>query len=129
MRLCLATVVLTACVGSGERPVYRPTPDPGISQPPAGDPHRAARDIWIARCATCHGTAGRGDGPDSRLIRPRPVSFADAAWHTRTPDDQIARIIVDGGVAVGRSPSMPASPDLRGPSAQALVKLIRSFEM
>lgn len=96
---------------------------------PARDPHMAARDLWIARCATCHGATGRGDGPAGRLIRPKPASFADAGWQGRTQDGQIEQIIVDGGPAVGRSPSMPASPDLAGAQAKALVKLIRSFGM
>jgi hypothetical protein len=46
-------------------------------------------------------------------------------------DQHIALIIVGGGQAVGRSPSMPASPDLHGDKAMVdgLVKLIRSFKM
>lgn len=35
-------------------------------------------------CALCHGVSGRGDGPDGRLLRPRPADFRVhlAAGHT-----------------------------------------------
>ncbi len=65
------------------------------------------------------------------MIRPAPRSLADPAWQASVTDDQIRTIIVRGGAAVGRSPSMPASPDLAGQAQvlDGLVGLIRSFKM
>ncbi len=37
------------------------------------------REIYQAACASCHGTAGRGDGPAGRSLDPRPADLADAA--------------------------------------------------
>jgi high-affinity iron transporter len=38
---------------------------------------RAARELYAARCATCHGAEGHGDGPAARGLEPRPSDFHD----------------------------------------------------
>jgi hypothetical protein len=54
----------------------------------------------------------------------------DAAWQDKVKDDEIAKAIVGGGVAVGRTPGMPANPDLQAkPEVVAeLVKIVRKFK-
>ena len=37
------------------------------------------REIYRTNCATCHGTAGHGDGPQAAALTPRPSNLADAA--------------------------------------------------
>ena len=62
------------------------------------------RKIFRARCKTCHGSSGRGDGRMSRIIRnPSP---ADLTRSTLTHDEMLA-IVSAGGGAVGRSDRMP----------------------
>lgn len=76
------------------------------------DPAAEARALYTKRCATCHGREGLGDGPASGMLNPRPRSFADAGWQTSVTDAAIEKIILEGGVAVGKSPLMPPNPDL-----------------
>lgn len=72
----------------------------------------AADELFATRCAPCHGLRGQGDGRLAPNLNPRPRSFADAAWQASVTDTFLEQIIRDGGPAVGRSPLMPASPDL-----------------
>lgn len=72
----------------------------------------AADELFATRCAPCHGARGQGDGRLAPNLNPRPRSFADAAWQASVTDTFLEQIIRDGGPAVGRSPLMPASPDL-----------------
>ena len=37
----------------------------------------AARTLYAARCAACHGAEGRGDGPAARGMDPAPTNFQD----------------------------------------------------
>ncbi len=88
----------------------------------------AAREIYNQRCTTCHGASGTGDGPAGAALTPRPRSFSDQQWQALTTDDQLRRVIVQGGAAVGKSPLMPPNPDLEGrPEVVAgLVQIIRT---
>jgi len=72
----------------------------------------AAKTIFQQRCSTCHGTAGKGDGPASATLNPRPRAFGDKEWQKSVTDEHIEKIIKEGGAAVGKSPLMPPNPDL-----------------
>jgi hypothetical protein len=39
------------------------------------------RDLYVRHCASCHGAAGRGDGPAAAALAPRPTDL------TRTRED------------------------------------------
>lgn len=88
-----------------------------------------AQEKFQSLCSTCHGSSGHGDGPGAAAIHPKPRSFADAAWQDSVTDEQIQKAIVLGGAAVGKSPFMPANPDLKGKTEvlQALTKIVRGF--
>ena len=38
---------------------------------------RAARELYAARCAACHGAEGRADGPAAKGLDPAPTNFHD----------------------------------------------------
>ncbi len=88
-----------------------------------------AKSVFATRCAACHGAAGHGDGAAAAALNPKPRSFADQAWQESVTDDHIAKVIVEGGMAVGLSPLMTANPDLKDDPevVQGLVQLIRGF--
>lgn len=76
-------------------------------------PARAeAQQIFSTRCFACHGPDGRGDGPASTGLTPKPANFRDGSWQGTVDDQHIERIIQFGGAAVGKSPAMPSNPDL-----------------
>lgn len=88
-----------------------------------------ATKIFKARCATCHGVSGRGDGPVAKSLRPPPRDYSDIKWQKSVSDAKIATAIVKGGPAVGLKPTMPPNTDLENKPevVRGLVKLIRGF--
>lgn len=86
-----------------------------------------AKAVYENRCATCHGEAGRGDGPAARALAVKPRDYTDAAWQAATSDAQIRATIVGGGAAVGKSAVMPSNKDLDPAVVDALVRQVRSF--
>lgn len=99
------------------------------SAPPVSRADREAQTIFQARCAPCHGSAGRGDGPAAAGLVPRPRDLSQPSWQGSITDAQIERVIRDGGASIGLSPVMPAHPDLSGQPQRmsALRRLVRSF--
>lgn len=89
----------------------------------------AARTIFNERCAACHGTEGKGNGPASAALTPKPRNYTDPSWQASVTDEQIRKTIKLGGAAVGKSPVMPASPDLdeKPEVVEGLVKIVRKF--
>lgn len=88
-----------------------------------------ARAKWDNLCVTCHGKTGHGDGPGAAGINPKPRSFSDKAWQASVTDEHIAKVIVEGGKAAGKSELMAANPDLAGKAdvVADLVKKVRSY--
>jgi len=112
-------------------PTAAATPTPAVvpSSPPA-DPAYEARALFKMKCVVCHGDHGAGDGPGAPAIVPKPRAFADPVWQASVTDEQIKKIILEGGPAVGKSPAMPPNPDLKGKDqiVSALVTVIRDFK-
>lgn len=89
---------------------------------------KEAEDIFAGRCAPCHGPEGKGDGPASAGLTPKPANFGDLAWQKSVTDDHIDKIIAYGGAAVGKSAAMPPNPDLADkPVIQGLRQHIRGL--
>lgn len=89
----------------------------------------AAKEVFNTRCAACHGPEGLGNGPGAAALNPKPRNYHDKHWQAKVTDEDIKKTITYGGAAVGKSPMMPASPDLDGkPEVVAgLVKIVRDF--
>lgn len=62
------THAIAAAVGGGLDPTPRRPPSLARGQVVYGE-----------RCAACHGSAGRGDGPQAAAMRPAPANLADPA--------------------------------------------------
>lgn len=107
----------TASQPASQAPAPAASPAPSPSPAPAAgaasaDAKAEALQIFESRCVTCHGPQGAGDGPASAGLTPHPRNFRDPAWQQSVTDEHIEQIIQYGGAAVGRSPAMPANPDL-----------------
>lgn len=51
--------------------------------------------VYRENCVSCHGAAGRGDGPEAASLDPRPASLADAsALRDRSPLDFYHRVTI-----------------------------------
>ncbi|WP_437718695.1 cytochrome c [Sorangium sp. So ce448] len=133
LSIALLSVGLFGCTsGAGDvRPWTRDDhdpPNPGEGQGQGGKV--AARPVasdetdpglielaWQRNCSTCHGRAGRGDGPQGPMVR--APDLTDAAWQDRVTDAQMADTIRKG------KNKMPAF-DLPQPVIEGLVKRVRT---
>jgi len=112
-RLTALGLVLTAalaCGGSDASESQKSEPTVAIT---AADREAAAQRFGTV-CFTCHGKTGGGDGPASIGLVPQPRNFQDVEWQASVTDQHIERIIVGGGIAVGKAVTMPSNPDLAG---------------
>lgn len=128
--LTVAWLAASACGGApsggdGSATPAAPAAAPAASvAPTAVDPVAEATQIFTLRCTPCHGPTGAGDGPASKALVPPPRNFGDATWQASVTDTHIEQIIQYGGTAVGKSPTMPANPDLT--SKPAVVTALRA---
>lgn len=104
------------------------TPDPANPRTPrqsTGEPTTTVEGLdevsivtWRAKCSVCHGSIGKGDGPQAAMFKTRDLS--DPAWHATVSDEQIYEVIQKG------RNQMPAFA-LPEKVARNLVKLVRLF--
>ncbi len=137
-RLLFAIALLSACGKNDQPPAptsgspnAKPETGPG-SRPSSGGGGGAdeqAAAMFQNVCSQCHGLGGLGDGPAAASLNPRPRNYTDAAWQASVTDDDIKKIILEGGQAVGKSAMMPAQGQLKGKPevVEGLVKIIRGF--
>jgi mono/diheme cytochrome c family protein len=128
-----SVVAIAGCTSKDAAPAEpkaaEPAPAPTPAAEPAADPVAEAQEIYTNRCTVCHGATGKGDGDGSAALDPKPRDFTSADWQKEVTDEHLNKIIVYGGAAVGKAPTMPANPDLDAkPEVVAeLVKHIRSL--
>ncbi len=134
MRNVLAVIVVLALAACGSKKSDSSQPAAASDQVASADqtgpsPTEEARTTFKQVCATCHGENGMGDGPGAAALNPKPRNYTDKQWQASVTDDQIAKTILLGGAAVGKSPAMPAQPQLRDkPEVVAqLVRIVRTF--
>lgn len=79
-------------------------------------------------CASCHGRAGRGDGPNAGYLPVRPAVHADAVRMSRRSDDALFDAIAGGGAVMGMSVRMPSfGATLSAGEIRSLVAYIRAL--
>jgi cytochrome c oxidase cbb3-type subunit 3 len=71
----------------------------------------AARKDFVRFCAKCHGSEGKGDGPQADALDPKPRDLTDCARMKGESDDKLFTTIKEGGAAVQLSKDMPAWKD------------------
>jgi len=127
----LMVVTITGCSKPAPAPEPKPTATATPSPPPVvqESPASEAKTVFAKKCVACHGDHGLGDGPGGAALDPKPRKFSDAAWQAATTDERIAKVIVQGGPAVGLSPGMAANPELANKPevVRELVKIVRQW--
>ena len=73
-----------------------------------GDPV-SGRMYYVENCATCHGAEGKGDGPTAVSARmdPAPRNHTDGTYMNTRTDEQLRKVVAEGGPAEGKSMWMP----------------------
>jgi len=76
-------VVATIAVVDSSRSVAGPTPS-------AGEPN--GRLLYREYCSSCHGTAGKGDGPDATIFEARPRNLREGFLKKYKTDELVQRV-------------------------------------
>jgi mono/diheme cytochrome c family protein len=111
---------LAACSPSGSDPKPPPSPAPPTTAAPAplqpapaapaasagGGGDAAGAKLYATYCASCHGPRGDGDGPLAANLDPKPAKHSDPAYMSTLTDEDMFRVIKEGGAAAGLSPLM-----------------------
>ena len=131
--VCIGVVAMSmGCTSKDAAPAEQKAAEPAKPAAPAAapaekapsDPVAEAAEIYVNRCTVCHGEKGKGDGAGSAALEPKPRDFTSAEWQASVTDDHLTKIIVYGGSAVGKAPTMPANPDLDG-KPEVVVELVK----
>ena len=62
----------------------------------------AGKKLYDTQCATCHGTAGKGDGRmAAAMTEPKPSDLTDATWKHGSTDGEVFTLIRDGSKGTG----------------------------
>jgi mono/diheme cytochrome c family protein len=127
-RLMAAIFMIGANLGPA-RPLPARAADNSAKPTITEEDRTKAGEIFSERCATCHGADGRGNGPAAANLKPRPIDFHNQSWQKSVTDDTMAKAIIFGGRAVGKSGQMAPNPDLEDEPAivAALVEKIRKW--
>lgn len=133
----LGFVLSAGCFGCNETPAdlreWRPTDHDHTANPNAdqvqvtdagsSEPGHGLDDVtivaWQQNCTGCHGTLGRGDGPQGPMLHAADLSRPD--WQAATTDEAIAATIRQGR---GKMPAFP----LPETTITRLVQLIRMLD-
>ncbi len=89
---------------------------------------QAGAEIHQKQCLRCHGKEGKGDGPASRVLKPKPADWTDPERMSELSDENLFQVIKEGGEAVGRSKMMPAfGAKLKDDQIADLIAFIKSL--
>lgn len=65
------------------------------------------RPLFLHYCAHCHGIKGHGDGYNAEQLDKEPAELSDTKFISKKSNDQIYRVISQGGIGVKKSHLMP----------------------
>jgi mono/diheme cytochrome c family protein len=79
-------------------------------------------------CVTCHGESGKGDGAAAAALNPKPRDHTDKEYMSKMSDDDMLKVIKNGGASVGKSPLMPPwGASLKDNQIQDIIAYVRTL--
>ena len=90
----------------------------------------AGKASYTAYCAGCHGREGKGDGPITKMVKNQSMGdLSDKEAMSQFSDEDLYKVIAEGGEAIGKAKLMPAHKDKLGESGiQAIIAYIKTFQ-
>lgn len=131
--ISIGILLLAACGGGSEQPAdAAPSNAAAIaaeSQTASVDPAAQiahGKQIFQSTCAACHGETGKGDGPGSAALDPKPRDFSNDEYMSGLTDTEIRNTIKYGGAIKGM-PQMPSHPQFSEEDLNAVVAYVRTL--
>ena len=87
----------------------------------------AGKKLYETRCAVCHGPDGKAAIPAAQALNPKPRDHTDGAYMNALSNEHLAKVIKEGGAAVGKSPLMPPQADLNAEQLEDVIAFVRSL--
>ena len=90
----------------------------------------AGKALYDARCVTCHGAAGAGDGPISAGLPPemKPRNLQEGKYKFAVDEAKFTEMLQKGGSGVGLNTLMPPQPDLKEADIKNLYEFVKSLK-
>ena len=98
--------------------------------PTEADDAQAGAKLFAQHCARCHGSQGKGNGPDLAKIHADtpPDDWTNKAINSELSDYKIRKIVTGGGPAVNKSSKMPAfGSKISQSQVEELIAFIRTL--
>jgi mono/diheme cytochrome c family protein len=111
--------------GAGETPASpAAVVDVAVLLQPTPEHVASGKSIFAINCASCHGPAGKGDGPAAAALNPKPRDFTSGFWRYGGGVARVVRTITEGspGTAMAPFPGIPLQDRF------ALAHYIRAFD-
>jgi mono/diheme cytochrome c family protein len=87
----------------------------------------AGGKLYQTRCSPCHGPDGKAATPTAQALNPKPRDHTDGAYMNQLSNEHLAKVINNGGPAVGKSPIMPAHTDLNDQQIEDVIAFVRKL--
>jgi mono/diheme cytochrome c family protein len=94
----LSLGAVTIAVAAQQKPAANATKNPVAASPSS---IATGKKLYDSQCASCHGTAGKGDGKAGALLKPTPSDLTDGDWKHGQTDGDIFTVIRDGAKQTG----------------------------
>jgi mono/diheme cytochrome c family protein len=95
----------------------------------------AGKKIYDVNCLSCHGPAGKGDGPVGAALNPKPRDFSAGAFKFDADKDgkpgsdaDLTLVVQKGAAAFGGSPLMAPWATLKPDEVANVIAFIRTLK-
>jgi mono/diheme cytochrome c family protein len=87
----------------------------------------AGKQLYQQRCSPCHGPDGKANTPTAQALNPKPRDHTNGEYMNKLSNEHLAKVIKQGGAAVGKSPIMPPQADLSDQQIQDIIAFVRTL--